>query len=221
MHTMEKRPLTALLSVFHKDGITEFASALSELGINLISTGGTYEHLTKANVIVQDVSVYTGFAPMLDHRVATLHPAVFAGLLADPIPEHLAVLEKNKFPWIDILCVDFYPLAQAIEESKAMDPAAGLAYVLKKTDIGGPTMARAAGKTGRLGICDHRDREILLARLRNGTADDPLFRDALRAKAEQTVAEYCRISAEYHAKRIAAELDARKDEGLWPVPFAA
>ena len=123
----------ALLSVYDKTGIVEFASALHALGWTLVSSGGTADALSKAGVPVQDVAEITGLAPILDHRVVTLHPKIHGGILADRNKaEHLDELEQHGIDEIDLVVVNLYPFGT--------NPSVEL------IDVGGPAMVRAAAK---------------------------------------------------------------------------
>ena len=123
----------ALLSVYDKTGIVEFATSLHELGWSLLSSGGTAAVISAAGIPVTDVAEITGLAPILDHRVVTLHPKIHGGILADrSIPEHVAEMEKNGIEGIDLVVVNLYPFS-----SKP-----GIELI----DIGGPAMVRAAAK---------------------------------------------------------------------------
>ncbi|HBX79184.1 MAG TPA: bifunctional phosphoribosylaminoimidazolecarboxamide formyltransferase/IMP cyclohydrolase PurH [Acidimicrobiaceae bacterium] len=125
--------MRALLSVFDKTGIVEFARDLSEAGCELVSSGGTARVLEEAGLVVTDVAKHTGYPAMLGHRVVTLHPKVHGGILADRLdPEHVADLEKYEIPTIDLVVANLYPFAS--------DPS------IELIDIGGPAMVRAAAK---------------------------------------------------------------------------
>jgi phosphoribosylaminoimidazolecarboxamide formyltransferase/IMP cyclohydrolase len=134
--------LTALLSVSDKTGIVDFARALSELGVRLLSTGGTARLLADAGLPVTEVAEVTGFPEMLDGRVKTLHPRIHGGLLARrDLPEHMAALAEHGIQTIDILVVNLYPFAQATARADCtLDDA------IENIDIGGPAMLRAAAK---------------------------------------------------------------------------
>jgi len=132
----------ALISVSDKRGAVDFARALHELGINILSTGGSAKMLRDAGLPVTEVSDYTGFPEMLDGRVKTLHPKVHGGILARrDLPEHLAAIEKAGIPRIDLVCVNLYPFQQTIAK-----PDCTLEDAIENIDIGGPTMVRAAAK---------------------------------------------------------------------------
>lgn len=183
----------ALLSVYDKVGIVEFAEALIELGWHIISSGGTAKVLSEAGVSVQDVAEFTGRGAILDHRVVTLDPAIHGGLLATE--DMRAELEDLGFPWIDLVCVDLYPLKNAIA-----DPKATTMSVIDQTDIGGPTMLRSAAKGRRIVIADPNDRDKLLSWLRNGKPDEEVILTQLAAKVEEIIADYCLASARFHSK---------------------
>ncbi len=131
----------ALLSASDKTGLAEFATALSELGIELVSTGGTAKALREAGLDVKDVADLTGFPEMMDGRVKTLHPAVHGGLLAlRDDAGHIAAMEAHGIGAIDLAVVNLYPFEATV--------AAGANYAtaIENVDIGGPAMIRAAAK---------------------------------------------------------------------------
>src|SRR5689334_22962519 len=105
----------ALISVSDKSGVVEFARGLSELGIALLSTGGTAKLLIDAGLKVTEVADHTGFPEMLDGRVKTLHPKVHAGLLARrEVPAHMAALGKAGISTIDLVVVNLYPFSATV-----------------------------------------------------------------------------------------------------------
>jgi phosphoribosylaminoimidazolecarboxamide formyltransferase/IMP cyclohydrolase len=135
----------ALISVSDKSGIVEFAKSLSELGVKILSTGGTAKLLANAGLSVTEVADYTGFPEMLDGRVKTLHPKVHGGILARrDLPEHMAALEKHAIPTIDLLVVNLYPFVATISKDECT-----LEDAIENIDIGGPTMLRSAAKNHR------------------------------------------------------------------------
>lgn len=193
----EARQKVALISVYNKEGIADFARNLIDLGWKIISSGGTAKHLSEAGIPVADVSDITGMPAILSHRVATLHPKIHGGLLALETPEHLAELQKYDIPWIDLVCVDFYPL-----EDEVANPAATRESVIEKTDIGGPTMIRSGAKGRRITICDAKDRMKVIEWLKEGgpeKEDSGEFLNNLVAKAEFLITQYCATSAWYHS----------------------
>lgn len=134
--------MRALISVSDKTGIVEFARELTELGVEIISTGGTYNKLTQEGLKAIEISELTGFPECLDGRVKTLHPAVHAGLLAmRGNPDHMKQLEELKIEPIDIVVVNLYPFKATI-----LKEGVTRAEAVENIDIGGPTMLRAAAK---------------------------------------------------------------------------
>jgi len=132
----------ALISVSDKSGILEFAQGLHQLGVKILSTGGTAKLLSDNQVPCTEVADYTGFPEMLDGRVKTLQPKVHAGILARrDLPEHIATLEKHDIPTIDLVVVNLYPFSETIAK-----PDCALENAIENIDIGGPTMVRAAAK---------------------------------------------------------------------------
>lgn len=134
--------MRALISVSDKTGIVEFARELTELGIEIISTGGTYAKLKEAKIQAIEISELTGFPECLDGRVKTLHPIVHAGLLAmRSKPEHIKQLEELNIETIDMVIVNLYPFKQTI-----LKEGVTRAEAVENIDIGGPTMLRSAAK---------------------------------------------------------------------------
>src|SRR5215467_12328906 len=131
-----------LLSVTDKTGIADFARALSAMGAELISTGGTARVLRGEGIPVQDVSDVTGFPEMLDGRVKTLHPKISGGILAIRArEEHMQALRDHQIHPIDMVVVNLYRFADV-----AAKPGARLEDLIENIDIGGPTLIRAAAK---------------------------------------------------------------------------
>ncbi len=136
------RILRALLSVTDKTGVAAFAKGLHQLGVELISTGGTAALLRKEGVVVRDVSDVTGFPEMLDGRVKTIHPLVAGGMLAiRSNPQHMQATQQHGIPLIDMVVVNLYDFAKV-----AANKDAPLEELIENIDIGGPTMIRAAAK---------------------------------------------------------------------------
>lgn len=132
----------ALLSVFDKTGIVPFARRLHELGVALLSTGGTARTLREAGLPVDDVSDVTGYPEVLGGRVKSMHPAIHAGILARRTDEEdLAELEAHDIRPIDLVVTNLYPFQDAIA-----DGTDDVAHAVENIDIGGPTMVRAAAK---------------------------------------------------------------------------
>ncbi len=132
----------ALLSVSDKAGIVDFARALHQRGVRLLSTGGTAKALRDHEIPVIEVSDYTGFPEMLDGRVKTLHPKIHGALLGRrSLPEHVAKMREHGIENIDLVCVNLYPFTQTIAK-----PDCSLDDAIENIDIGGPAMIRSAAK---------------------------------------------------------------------------
>jgi phosphoribosylaminoimidazolecarboxamide formyltransferase/IMP cyclohydrolase len=132
----------ALVSVSDKTGVADFAKGLAELGVEILSTGGTASALREAGLEVTDVADFTGQKEILDGRVKTLHPRLHAALLARrDDPEHMATLEREGIEPIDLVCVNLYPFEETISGHEV-----GHDEAIENIDIGGPTMIRAAAK---------------------------------------------------------------------------
>lgn len=130
----------ALISVSDKTGIVDFARQLSDQGIELLSTGGTFRLLKENQIVVTEVSDYTGFPEMMDGRVKTLHPKIHGGILGRRGVDD-AVMAHHHIAPIDMVVVNLYPFQAAVA-----DPDCDLANAIENIDIGGPTMVRAAAK---------------------------------------------------------------------------
>jgi phosphoribosylaminoimidazolecarboxamide formyltransferase/IMP cyclohydrolase len=183
----------ALLSVSDKTGIVDLARGLAALGWQLVSTGGTAGALREAGVDTVDVSQITGHPEMMEGRVKTLHPAVHAGLLARrDHAEDMAALEEHGYATIDLVAVNLYPFHEAVAAGAPLDQA------MKKVDIGGPTMLRAAAKNhpGVLVVVDPADYSPVLDALRAGDVS-PTLRARLAAKVFRHTALYDGAIADY------------------------
>ncbi|EPZ5903950.1 bifunctional phosphoribosylaminoimidazolecarboxamide formyltransferase/IMP cyclohydrolase [Vibrio fluvialis] len=144
------RPIRrALISVSDKTGIVEFAKALSERGVDILSTGGTARLLAEQGIAVTEVSDYTGFPEMMDGRVKTLHPKVHGGILGRRGQDD-DVMNTHAINPIDMVVVNLYPFAQTVA-----NPNCPLADAVENIDIGGPTMVRSAAK-------NHKDVTIIV-----------------------------------------------------------
>jgi phosphoribosylaminoimidazolecarboxamide formyltransferase/IMP cyclohydrolase len=138
----EVRVKRALLSVSNKTGIAEFAAGLAQLGVELISTGGTAAVLQEAGLGVRAIEQFTGFPEIMGGRVKTLHPKLYGGLLAlRDDEEHMAAAAEHDVEFVDLVCVNLYPF-----EATARRRGATEHEVIENIDIGGPTMIRAAAK---------------------------------------------------------------------------
>jgi len=179
----------ALISVFDKRGVAEFAQALAALGIEIVSTGGTFKHLEEAGVPVVPVSEVTGFPEILGGRVKTLHPGIHGGILADRSrAAHLTELQDHELRPIDLVVVNLYPFREAAAKEDAV-----FEEVIEMVDIGGPTMIRAAAKNFR-GVCvvvDPDDYPQVQAALEDGEREVPeAVRRSLAIKAFRHTQSY-------------------------------
>lgn len=180
---------TALISVSDKTGITELATALTQLGFKLLSTGGTAKLLQEAGLAITEVAEVTQFPEMLDGRVKTLHPKVHGGLLARrDTPAHMAALAEHGINTIDLLVVNLYPF-----EATVAKPHCTLADAIENIDIGGPAMVRSAAKNWKdvAVLTDAAQYAPVLAELQahNGQLSDNT-RFALAVAAFNRIAQY-------------------------------
>ena len=154
----------AIISVSDKTGIIEFAKELSDMGVEIISTGGTAKTLIDAGIKVVSISDVTGFPECLDGRVKTLHPNIFAGILAmRDRKEHMDTLEELNINTIDMVVVNLYPFKETIEKDGVL-----LEEAIENIDIGGPSMLRAAAKNYKAVtvITDPADYGMILTQLK-------------------------------------------------------
>ncbi|MBI3093936.1 MAG: bifunctional phosphoribosylaminoimidazolecarboxamide formyltransferase/IMP cyclohydrolase [Rhodocyclales bacterium] len=203
----------ALISVSDKRGTVDFARGLAQLGIKLLSTGGTAKLLRDAGLDVTDVSDYTGFPEMLDGRVKTLHPKVHGGILGRrDLPQHLAVMAEHGIAPIDLVVVNLYPFRETVAK-----PGCTLDDAIENIDIGGPTMVRAAAKNhgneqGGVGvITDPEDYAPILDELKAGGALSYKTRFALAKKAFTHTARYDSAIANW-----LTSLDEQNKPGVFP-----
>ncbi|MCZ6614417.1 MAG: bifunctional phosphoribosylaminoimidazolecarboxamide formyltransferase/IMP cyclohydrolase [Chloroflexi bacterium] len=180
--------MKALLSVYDKTGITDFARDLVALGYHLVSTGGTHRELRDTGLAVQQVADLTGSPEMLGGRVKTLHPRVHGGILARRnLPDDMAELASHGIDTIDLVAVNLYPFRQTISKSGVT-----LEDALENIDIGGPTMVRAAAKNFPhvIVVVNPGDYPWVIERLRDTEGLSAEERQGLATKAFQHVALY-------------------------------
>jgi phosphoribosylaminoimidazolecarboxamide formyltransferase / IMP cyclohydrolase len=196
----EVRVRRALLSVSEKAGILELARGLEELGVEIVSTGGTARELTGAGVSARPIEEFTGFPEIMDGRVKTLHPRLYAGLLARRDDDgHLAAGSEQGIEQVDLVCVNLYPFEQTLARGDASEEE-----IIENIDIGGPTMIRAAAKNSGFAavVVDPSDYEALLAELRESDGRlSPATRRRLAAKAFAYTARYDAAIAGWFAAR--------------------
>ena len=212
---------TALLSVSDKTGIVEFAQALAQRGVRLLSTGGTAKQLAAAGLTVTEVASHTGSPEILDGRVKTLHPKIHGGLLARrDSAEHLKTLEEHGIDRIDLLVVNLYPFRETIAK-----PGCTFADAVENIDIGGPAMLRAAAKNhgtpegGVTVAIDPADYDRILADM-DSPAGIPSYglRLELATKAYAHTASYDGAIASYLSSLAVAEpaQDQEPERTPWP-----
>jgi phosphoribosylaminoimidazolecarboxamide formyltransferase / IMP cyclohydrolase len=196
----EVRVRRALLSVSDKTGIVELARGLAELGVEIVSTGGTARALTDAGLAIRAIEDFTGFPEMMDGRVKTLHPRLYAGVLAVRDDDaHLSAAASHEIEQVDLVCVNLYPFEQTVAKADA-EPH----EVIENIDIGGPSIIRAAAKNSDfVGVLvDPKDYDAVLAELRDSGGRLSLStRGALAAKAFALTARYDAAIASWHARR--------------------
>jgi phosphoribosylaminoimidazolecarboxamide formyltransferase/IMP cyclohydrolase len=185
----EVRVGRALLSVSDKTGILEFARGLAELGIEIVSTGGTARELADEGIPVRQVSDLTGFPEIMDGRVKTLHPKLYAGVLAlRDDPGHMQAAEELDVEFIDLVCVNLYPFERRASARGVSDEEA-----IENIDIGGPTMIRAAAKNAAFvaPVVKPESYDAVLAELREADRSLSLqTREFLAAEAFAYTARY-------------------------------
>ncbi|HXB14734.1 MAG TPA: bifunctional phosphoribosylaminoimidazolecarboxamide formyltransferase/IMP cyclohydrolase [Solirubrobacteraceae bacterium] len=196
----EVRIRRALLSVSDKSGLVELARGLRELGVEIVSTGGSARALAEAGIGARAIEDFTGFPEIMDGRVKTLHPRLYAGLLARrDDPSHLDAATAQAIEQVDLVCVNLYPFEQTIARGDASEQEA-----IENIDIGGPTMIRAAAKNSDFAavLVDPADYEPVLAELRESDGRLSLAtRRRLAATAFATTARYDAAIAGWFAAR--------------------
>lgn len=193
----------AILSVYDKTGLVDFARVLDELGWGLIASGGTATTLREAGLAVRDVSDLTGAPEMLGGRVKTLHPAVHGGILARDLPADRADLAAQGYAFIDLVVCNLYPFGKTVAR-----PGVTLDEAVEQIDIGGVTLLRAAAKNfGRVAVlCDPGDYAAAATTLRAGGFDEEMRR-RLAVKAFAHTRDYDAAIAAYLTPPAATAAD--------------
>ncbi|MEN2984703.1 MAG: bifunctional phosphoribosylaminoimidazolecarboxamide formyltransferase/IMP cyclohydrolase [Dictyoglomaceae bacterium] len=179
-----------LISVYNKEGIRKFAKELYNLGYEIIATHSTAKELLKENIPVHEISEFTGFSELIGGRVKTLHPKIFAGILARRNKEEdLEELRKNNIPLIDIVVCNLYPFSEVIKKKDVT-----MEEVLENIDIGGVSLLRASAKNYPyvLVISSPEDYQEVIERLKNNQIDET-FRKKLAIKAFSYTSFYDQI----------------------------
>ncbi|MTI44059.1 IMP cyclohydrolase /phosphoribosylaminoimidazolecarboxamide formyltransferase [Roseibium hamelinense] len=201
----------ALLSVYDKTGLVQFAKALSDRGVELVSTGGSYKALNDAGLPVCDVSDLTGFPEIMDGRVKTLHPNVHGGLLSIRDDEgHKEAMSKHGIAGIDLFCGNLYPFEDVV--------ASGADYALgiENIDIGGPAMTRAAAKNHAYVtvVTDPSDYSRVIDALDQNKGQSPIeLRKRLALKAFARTAAYDAAVSNWMAEQLCEDTPAHRAVG--------
>jgi len=188
----------ALISVTNKSGVVEFAKALSDLGVEIVSTGGTARVMREGGVPVKDVSELTGFPEMMNGRVKTLHPKIHGGILAiRDNPEHAREMKENDIPAIDMVVVNLYPFEETVAK-----PDVTLEEAIENIDIGGPTLLRSSAKNFRYVtvVTDPNDYDLVLKEMQENNGKTTLkTRFRLARKVFVLTSRYDKAISEYLA----------------------
>jgi len=204
---------TALISVSDKSGVISFANALAQMGVKIISTGGTAKKLAEAGISVVSIDAVTGFPEMMDGRVKTLHPKIHGALLGlRDKKEHLEAMREHGIEPIDLVCVNLYPFEQTITK-----PDSTFEEAIENIDIGGPSMIRSAAKNHKfvtvVTSSDQYPRVIEQMRNNNGAVNAALREELARAAFSLTAA-YDATIARYLNTRAGVEFPNRMTIGL-------
>lgn len=193
-----KKVERALISLTDKSGIEDFARALTAIGVEILSTGGTAKKMRAAGITVTDVSEFTGFPEMLDGRVKTLHPLVHGGILNQrENSDHQQQCREHGIRDIDIVAVNLYAFGKTVA-----DPTCSLADAIENIDIGGPTLLRAAAKNFRdvTVIVDPADYEQVLAEIKKTGNTTLKTRFKLAVKVFKLTSSYDTTIADWLAR---------------------
>ena len=184
----------AILSVTDKSGLVEFATFLTSRGVELISTGGTQKALEAAGLPVTAVSTVTGFPEILGGRVKTLHPKIHAGILANKDePQHMQTLAEKGIRPFDLVCVNLYDFAGAVERHLSLEQA------VEEIDIGGPCMLRAAAKNFHsiLVLSSPQYYAAAMEELEKDTTVGLEFRQVMASRAFEATSRYDALITSY------------------------
>ena len=196
----EVRVRRALLTVSDKRGLVDFARGLVELGVEIVSTGGTARELAGAGIETRSVEGYTGFPEMLDGRVKTLNPRIYAGLLAVRSEQaHVDTLREQEIEPIDLVCVNLYPFEQVAGRRGVSEQEA-----IENIDIGGPTLIRASAKNHAFAavVVTPESYDAVLEELRAGEGRlETRTREALAMEAFSYTARYDAAISRWFAER--------------------
>ena len=205
---MKQKIKTALISVSDKTDLSRVLKTLSKYKVKIISSGGTYNSIKQLGYTCTEVSKYTGFREMLDGRVKTLHPKIHAGILHDRSnKKHSQEMNKQKFPSLDLIIVNFYPFQKIVSDSKNKKA------IIENIDIGGPTMVRAAAKNFQnvLIITNKNDYSDLINEIEINKGRTSLnFREYMSSKAFGLTAYYDAMIANWFNQKLNIKFPERK-----------
>ncbi len=207
----------ALISVSDKTGVVSFAKSLHSVGVEILSTGGTYKLLRAENIPAIEIAEYTGFPEMMDGRVKTLHPKVHGGILARRDIDQ-AVMQQHNIPAIDLVVVNLYPF-----EATVAKPGCDLPTAIENIDIGGPTMLRAAAKNHAwVGVVvNPSDYDRVIAELKeNGGALKESTRFDLAVRTYEHTAAYDAAIANYLGRLVPDAQGNESANSVFPRTFS-
>jgi len=205
---MKQKIKNAIISVSDKTELTPILKVLKKFKIKIISSGGTYSAIKKLGYDCTEISKYTGFKEMLDGRVKTLHPKIHAGILHDRNnTKHQNEMNKEKFPAIDLIIVNFYPFQKMAIDSK------NTKKIIENIDIGGPTMVRSAAKNFKnvTIITNKNDYQSLIKEIKKNNGKTSLkFREIMSSKAFGLTAYYDSMIANWFNQKLKITFPERK-----------
>jgi len=205
---MKQKIKNAIISVSDKTELTPILKVLKKFKIKIISSGGTYNAIKKLGYDCTEISKYTGFKEMLDGRVKTLHPKIHAGILHDRNNKrHKNEMDREKFPAIDLIIVNFYPFQKMVIDSKNKKK------IIENIDIGGPTMVRSAAKNFNnvTIITDKNDYQSLIKEIKQNNGKTSLkFREIMSSKAFGLTAYYDSMIANWLNQKLKITFPERK-----------
>lgn len=194
--------MRALISVSNKEGLVSFAKKLSELNVEIVSTGGTARYLKENDLEVLEVQQITSFPEILNGRVKTLHPSIHGAILAKrDKKEHLEELKKFSITPIDIVVVNLYPFKETVQKTNDLE------QILENIDIGGPSMLRSAAKNYKdvLVVCDPSDYEWLIDKLSKRETITENERMKLALKSFEHTAHYDAMISQFFREKLNME----------------
>jgi len=205
---MKQKIKTALISVSDKADLSMVLETLNKYKVKIISSGGTYKLIKQLGYHCTEVSTYTGFKEMLDGRVKTLHPKIHAGILHDRSnKKHAKEMNRQKFPSLDLIVVNFYPFQKLVTNSKNNKE------IIENIDIGGPTMVRASAKNYKnvLIITNKSDYSDLINEIEKNKGKTTLnFREYMSSKAFGLTAYYDAMIANWFNQKLNIKFPERK-----------